>query len=328
VRFTCLDAAEQIGITLRGFGGVVFASATPGPPEVFAAACGLVTNPTSAPSVVATFGKCRSGFTPDTSGVNPDLRWQSANGATTEPSLVALAAHTPWREGAYAVAYDVRVDTAFRQRARHHATTAATVAALCEAAAQHSGSGLSVLDSGLTVIRCIAVFFPSYAYADAIEQELVREFPALRVARQPRAGGLAAQTAWVEESLALADALFLVLGSSFAEGIDLLGGRVTHAMVVGPALPEINAVQSARLAALERAGLTREAAFERVGQIPGIARVNQALGRLVRAPGQHAKVLLHCRRFIEPAYARLLDPDYQFGATINNDDELAAWLGN
>ena len=78
----------------------------------------------------------------------------------------------------------------------------------------------------------------------------------LRVAIQPRLKDLAAQAAWVEESLALADALFLVLGSSFAESIDLLGGRVTHAMVVGPALPEVNAVQRARLA--ELAGLGRE----------------------------------------------------------------------
>ena len=120
---------------------------------------------------------------------------------------------------------------------------------------------------------------------------------------------------------------FLVLGSGFAEGIDLLGGRVTHAMVVGPALPEVNAVQKARLDTLERAGLKRDAAFQRVYQVPGMQRVNQAVGRLVRAPGQRAKVLLHCRRFIEPSYAALLDPAYQFGVTIADDGELAGWLG-
>src|SRR5690606_27293616 len=117
-----------------------------------------------------------------------------------------------------------------------------------------------------------------------------------RVALQPRLSDLAAQSAWVDESLAFTDALFLVLGSSFAEGIDTLGGRVSHAMVVGPALPEVNAVQRARLDALSRLG--RDAAFQRVYQIPGIQKVNQALGRLVRAPGHRAKVLLQCRRFI------------------------------
>ncbi|MCX6932694.1 MAG: helicase, partial [Verrucomicrobia bacterium] len=144
------------------------------------------------------------------------------------------------------------------------------------------------------------------------------------VALQPRLTDLAAQTAWVEESLVLTDALFLVLGSSFAESIDLLGGRVTHAMVIGPALPEVNAVQRARIAELRDLG--REAAFRRVYQIPGMAKVNQALGRLVRAPGQRARVLLHCRRFAELSYAQLLARDYQFGQNIATDSELTAWL--
>ena len=148
----------------------------------------------------------------------------------------------------------------------------------------------------------------------------------MRAVRQPKLADLAAQSAWMEEALTLNDALFLILGSGFAEGIDLLGGRVTHAMVVGPALPEVNAMQSARFATLERAGLKREAAFQRVYQVPGMQRVNQAVGRLVSAPGQHAKVLLHCRRFLEPSYAALLDPVYQFGATIGTDEDLAHWL--
>jgi hypothetical protein len=47
----------------------------------------------------------------------------------------------------------------------------------------------------------------------------------------------------------------------------------------------------ARLAEATRAGLSREAAFRRVYQIPGMTKVNQALGRLVRAPGQRARVV-------------------------------------
>jgi Rad3-related DNA helicase len=95
-------------------------------------------------------------------------------------------------------------------------------------------------------------------------------------------------------------------------------------MVVGPALPEVNAVQRARVA--EFSDLGREAAFRRVYQIPGMAKVNQALGRLVRAPGQRARVLLHCRRFAELSYAQLLARDYQFGQNLHSDAELTAWL--
>jgi Rad3-related DNA helicase len=266
--FTCLDAADAIGETLQAYGAAVFASATLGPPEIFAAACGL------------------------------------------PPAPTVVRAAAAWRDAAYDVAIDSRVDTTFQQRAKHYATTAATIEAL------HAGSR-----------EPVAVFFPSYAYAEAIKRTLDANDSILRVALQPRLPNLAAQTEWIEESLLLADAIFLVLGSSFAESIDLLGGRIRQAMVVGPALPEVNAVQRARLATLERAGLTREQAFRRVYQIPGMQKVNQALGRLVRAPGQRTRVILHCRRFADPGYAALLAPEYQRGEFLATDSDLTAWLG-
>ena len=260
---TCLEAAPAIGAALGEFGGVILATATPGPADAFAEACGI--------------------------------------------SIWRVAAETPSRQGAYDVAFDLRVDTTYQQRAGHYPVTAATVAALCRVGAP------------------LAVFFPSYAYAEAIAAELAATEPGLRLELQPRRSELSAQANWVERALAGADALFLVLGSSFAESIDLLGGRVTHAMVVGPALPEVNPVQRARLANLSALG--REGAFQRVYQIPGMQKVNQALGRLVRAPGQRARVLLHCRRFAEPGYSGLLAADYQGGARVENDTELAQWLG-
>ena len=220
-----------------------------------------------------------------------------------------LRAPAPWRHGAYDVAVDLRLATTLRERAQHYGMTAGTIEALQAAAG-----------------RAVAVFFPSYAYAEAIAHTLETYGSTIRVALQPKLPDLAAQAAWVEENLALADALFLVLGSSFAESIDLLGGRVSHAMVVGPALPEVNAVQKARIDAY--AGLGRDAAFRRVYQIPGLQKVNQALGRLVRGPGHRAKVLLHCKRFAEPSYAALLDPECQLYSELATREDLEAWLAD
>ncbi|MFA6960327.1 MAG: helicase C-terminal domain-containing protein [Opitutaceae bacterium] len=298
LRLTCLDAALPTGDILREYAGVIFATATPGPAQSFAEACGLEgrTGPLGPPRTTLDLRT--------TDGAPSGLALPPISDAT---GVASLTAHTPWRDHAYDIAYDVRVDTTFQQRARHAGTTADTIATLNDAARS-----------------CVAVFFPSYAYAESIQRTLQQRHPQLRVALQPRLSDLAAQTAWVDESLAFTDALFLVLGSSFAEGIDTLGGRISHAMVVGPALPEVNAVQKARLAALP--GLSREAAFQRVYQIPGIQKVNQALGRLVRAPGQRAKVILQCRRFLEPAYASLLDHDYQFGTTLTTAAQLGSWL--
>jgi Rad3-related DNA helicase len=218
-----------------------------------------------------------------------------------------LLAQTPWRSGAFDVAIDLRVDTRFRLREKHLDTTAATIATLSE----HSTAP-------------IAAFFPSYAYARSVDRALARDHPLLRVSMQQGRQTLAEQTEFLEESLALSDILLLVLGSGFAEGIDLLGGRIGSALIAGPALPEVNAIQKARLGL--RRSESRENGFRRVFQIPGIQKVNQALGRLVRAPGQRARVLLHCRRFSDPGYHDLLAPEYQHGSFITDDEAFTTWL--
>jgi Rad3-related DNA helicase len=276
LRFTCLDAAPVIGKQLREFAAVILATATPPPPDVFGALLGL----------------------------------EQPSPGIARPALTLLTPAAPWRDRAYDVALDLRVDTTYRRRESHHAATAATLATLREASAGP-----------------VVVFFPSYNYAERIIDHLDRTQPGLRCALQPRAVDLATQSAWIDVQLALADVLVFVLGGSFAEGIDHLGGRITHAMVVGPALPELNALQRAREAALARHAPAPEA-FRRTYLVPGLQKVNQALGRLVRAPGQRCRVLLHCRRFADPAYAALLAPEYQLGTHVVNDADLSSWLDN
>jgi len=184
---------------------------------------------------------------------------------------------------------------------------------------------LSPLTSRLPApARPVAVFFPGYAYAESVAQTCAASHPALRIAQQPRGLDLAKQTEFIESALTANDALFLILGTGYTEGIDLLGGRVTHAMVVGPALPEVNAVQRAKLA--HSNAKSRDAAFRLVYQVPGMQKVNQALGRLVRAPGHRATVLLHCCRFAEASYRELLDPELQNAVVLDCDETLAAWL--
>ena len=364
---TCLDAASAIGAALRDFGGVVLASATLTPVDGFAAACGLGDRRAengekearplgNLPTPVSGIETARLGvlnkretkrLLRQLTSAAELLRVEEVREAA-QPAV--LRAHTPWREGAYAIGVDTRVDTTFQHRSHHYTTTGVTIAALHAASSRSNLEQLSTLNSqhptlstptsgfppDLSTLNSqlstpnpvsIAVFFPSYAYADAIARELEAIAPGLRVALQPKLRELAAQAAWVESSLAQGSALFLVLGSSFAESIDLLGGRVSHAMVIGPALPEVNAVQRARLAEVSLHGAGREAAFRRVYQVPGMTKVNQALGRLVRAPGQRARVLLHCRRFLEPSYAELLAPEYRGGVQVADDLALAAWLG-
>ncbi|MDF9833169.1 DNA excision repair protein ERCC-2 [Ereboglobus sp. PH5-5] len=312
---TCLDAADAIGPAIAEFGGAILASATLTPVENFTAACGLDSPETPEPGPASSSPKLdklgaltkrdtKKLFAKLTSAA--DLLALDEARATAAPHYVRAA--TPWRDDAYDVAIDTRVNTTYQQRAQFSETTASTIASLASA----SGGN-------------VAVFFPSYAYAETIQRELADMHPAIRISMQPKLPDLAAQNAWLGQSLSAPGVVLLVLGSSFAEGIDLLGGRISHAMVVGPALPEVNPIQRARLAAY--ANLGRDEAARRVYQIPGIQKVNQALGRLVRAPGQRAKVLLHCRRFADKSFHDLLAPEYRASLRIANDEELKNWLG-
>ena len=361
LRVTCLDAASAIAETLRRFRHTILTSATLNPPDAFAIACGLDRPPPSveearpaAPDLAATLGKLPRTARKTLRGITTGaalLRAEESNAPILPPFL---RADTPWRRGAYRVAVDTRVDTRWERRTHHFDTTAATVAQLHRAASACSSSALegaapsapflapgddaappSSNPSDQSSVHCppvapstghrspVAVFFPSYAYAEAVA-ELCANSHHLRIAQQPRGVDLAAQTAFIESSLATHDALFLVLGTGYTEGIDLLGGRITHAMVVGPALPEVNAVQRAKLTHCH--AQSRDAAFRLVYQVPGMQKVNQALGRLVRAPGHHATVLLHCRRFAEKSYRDLLDPELQNAPALDSDELLAAWL--
>jgi DNA excision repair protein ERCC-2 len=239
--------------------------------------------------------------------LSPIRSFRDNCGLDSANSTLAIG-HAPWREDAYDVALDLRVDTRFKQRDKHYETTALTIARL-------------ILQSpGVPV----AVFFASYLYAENVKAYLDALAPGTRAMIQPRGVDLAEQESFIDQGLLMADALFLILGSSYAEGVDKLGGRINTAMVVGPALPEVTAVQQAKIDAHPSIG--RDAAFRDVSIIPAMRRIHQALGRIVRAPGHKAKVLLHGKRYGEPTYREQLATEYQNATEIRNDAELSEWV--
>ncbi|MBK8475965.1 MAG: helicase [Opitutaceae bacterium] len=335
--------------------------AVPGAPPVVSATDNSPPSTDHRPSPtnpIASLGKLPRAARKALKGITTGAALLRAEEESTPVLPPFLRADAPWRRGAYRVAVDTRVDTRWERRTHHFDTTAATVAQLVAASLASVGdvrARASVPEAGPTLTDVpspesavaklartssdsvlqppapsrqaaafpVAVFFPSYAYAEAVAELCVNSHH-LRIAQQPRGLDLAAQATFIDTSLTTHDALFLVLGTGYTEGIDLLGGRITHAMVVGPALPEVNAVQRAKLAFCHPK--SRDAAFRQVYQVPGMQKVNQALGRLVRAPGQHATVLLHCRRFADQSYRDLLDPELRHAPALDSDELLAAWL--
>jgi DNA excision repair protein ERCC-2 len=183
-----------------------------------------------------------------------------------------------------------RVSTMYRDR-RAHAHATATVMARCIEAMP--GNAL--------------VFFPSFAMLRDIaarwtftDRELLMQGPSMseddRRALLERMGS--------EGRVVLA----AVLGGIFAEGIDLPAGAVAGVLVAGPALPPVG---------LER-DLLRACYEERYGEgfayaslIPGMTKVVQAAGRLVRRPEDRGVVVLVGKRFRWRDIASLLPADWE-----------------
>ena len=116
----------------------------------------------------------------------------------------------------------------------------------------------------------------------------------------------------------------MILGSSFTEGFDTLGGKIESAIVVSPALPQINLLSETKMNQALQDDPTL--AFQKTYIIPAFQKIHQALGRLARAPGQKAKILLHCRRFLSPLYNNLLAEEYKTDTVIKNSKDLENWL--
>ena len=241
--------------------------------------------------------------------LSPFKSYRESCGLDKESVTIAQA-QTPWRDDAYDVAIDCRIDTRLSKRESHYETTALTIVELI----QHNAG------------EPIAVFFASYLYAENIQAYIEALAPELRIKRQPRGVDLAEQSTFINEGLLIADALFLILGSSYAEGIDQLGGRVEQIMVVGPALPEVNLLQKKKME--DHPSLSQDEAFRDIYIRPAMRRIHQALGRIVRAPGHTARVLLHCKRFAEDAYQSELAPEYQSDCQLLRDEDFFRWLNS
>jgi DNA excision repair protein ERCC-2 len=96
--------------------------------------------------------------------------------------------------------------------------------------------------------------------------------------------------------------LCCVMGGVFAEGIDLPGKLAEAAVIVGVGLPLVCTENELRRAYFERSD---NQGFEYVYLYPGMRRVIQAAGRIIRAETDTGLVLLLDRRYTQRQYQQL-----------------------
>ena len=96
---------------------------------------------------------------------------------------------------------------------------------------------------------------------------------------------------------------FAVLGGSFGEGIDLPGARLIGAFIATLGLPQLNAVNEQ---IRQRMDVIFGAGYDYTYLYPGIRKVVQAAGRVIRTLSDRGSVHLIDDRFARPQVRRLL----------------------
>ena len=101
---------------------------------------------------------------------------------------------------------------------------------------------------------------------------------------------------------------FAVVGGVFSEGIDLKGERLTGVAVVGVGLPNFDTEHQLMKTYFDQGGRN---GFEYTYVYPGMNRVQQAGGRLIRTESDHGLLLLVDNRYLEKRYQQLLPYEWQ-----------------
>jgi DNA excision repair protein ERCC-2 len=192
------------------------------------------------------------------------------------------------------------VDTSFKARPRWYGRIAELVADLAPPG------------------RNALVLFPSYAFLREVAARLVAPGHRVEVQRgddseRLRREMLARLRANDEPVLLLA-----VLGGVFAEGVDYPGEMLSEVIVVSPGLPQVGPERELLREYFED---RYERGFEYAYLVPGMTRVVQAAGRLIRSAADRGVIVLICRRFLAEPYASLLPADWTGGQPSSLDHE-------
>jgi DNA excision repair protein ERCC-2 len=184
-----------------------------------------------------------------------------------------------------------QVRTTFAARAKNYGIIAALIAEMSDA------QGGNVL-----------VLFPSYEFLE----QVARKMPVTRAALALQRPNLAErEREAIFKTLASAPRdgvlLFAVLGGMYAEGVDYPGELLTGVYVVSPALPKVSFERELLRRYFDE---TEQAGFEYAYLQPGMTRVIQAAGRLIRSETDRGVIALLCQRFLQEPYVSRLPRDW------------------
>ena len=248
------------------------------------------------PSRLLSIGQLRAHSVSAFSATLSPMEWTRASlGLARE--TVCHRAESPFSGEQLQVRLITDIDTRYRQRER---TLPLLVQRLLRWIRQEPGN-------------CI-VYFPSYRYLNDCLQAMQSQTADLGLSGRLWVQRPNLDEAAREELLQMLgehrDVLALcILGGIFGEGIDLPGEQLSSIVVVGVGMPQVNRQTRQLQQWYEQSNAP---GFAYAYLYPGMQKVDQALGRVVRSSTDRGKALLIDPRYRERQYRELLPPWWQY----------------
>lgn len=167
------------------------------------------------------------------------------------------------------------------------------------------------------------VFFPSYKYMTEVQKEFEKKYPKVNVFAQQSNMTYTQKEEFLarfKEDRGVLRVGFCVLGGSFSEGIDLPGSRLIGTIVVGVGLPGIS---NERNIMKEYFDNTREGGFDYAYTYPGMNRILQAAGRVIRTESDRGVVVLIDDRYATEQYKMMFPVHWSHAKYAHSAQEVA-----
>ena len=227
-------------------------------------------------------GKCR-GVVYFSATLVPLEYYRATLGADRTAELLEVA--SPFNSEALSVSVIDKISTRYSERER-------TLPAVCRTIA----ATISVRRGNYMV------FTPSFEYLEAISAAFSAKYPRLRVLIQRKDMNSKERNEFIDAFKKNRDGYlvgFCVMGGIYSEGIDLAGDSLIGAVVVGIGMPAISYEREAIAAYFEdRYEMGKQFAYV----YPGINRVLQAAGRVIRTEDDRGVIVLIDDRFDDPLW--------------------------
>lgn len=170
------------------------------------------------------------------------------------------------------------------------------------------------------------VYFPSYSYLENVLLHFRALYPKVTTIIQKKGMRAAEREAFLDAFVADEEVLrvgFCVLGGSFSEGVDLPGSRLIGSIIVGVGLPGLSGERNILQEYYQNKS---EMGYQYAYLYPGMNRVLQAAGRVIRTEEDRGIVVLIDDRYATPEYRRLFPSHWMYAKTATNAKKLAEFV--